>query len=159
MTRSAAGLMVLVALMLVAGGTAAGMSGRWTPAPSQVYTVAQLHAHLANDPQAWVNRQVVVRAIAGGCIPWAAPKDEPCVDEQPALVQMGPAGLVSSLPLVCGVLPSLSRTLRKVALLRRWLPAPQILQPGKLMIYRIQLPAVPAGDVLLIDSLPSCGAA
>jgi hypothetical protein len=151
--------MALATLVLVAGVAGVGMSGRWTQASNQIYTPAQLQTLLAKNPRAWVNRQVLVQAIGGGCIPWAALKDEPCVDEMPALVLQGATGLVASLPLVCGQMAALPRFARQLPWLRRWLPAPQILYPGKLWVYHIQLPAVPAGDALLLESLPSCGPA
>jgi hypothetical protein len=151
--------MALAGLVLVAGGAGVGMSGRWPQTSNQIYTPAQLQALLANNPRAWVNRQVLVQAIGGGCIPWAARKGEPCVDEMPALVQQGGTGLVASLPLVCGHLAPLPRFARQLPWLRRWLPAPQILYPGTLWVYRVQLPAVPTDDALLVDSLPSCGPA
>ena len=157
MKKSAVWLLAGVGLVLVAGVPVVGLSDRWTQAPRPVYTVAQLHAYLATTPRAWVNRPVVVRAIGGGCIPWAALKDAPCVDEQPSLVQLGPSGLVAALPLVCGQLAPLARFARQFTWLRRWLPAPQILYAGTLRDYRIQLPADPTGDALLLDSLPNCG--
>lgn len=159
MKRSAARLLALLGLVLVVSMLEVGMSDRWVQAPSRVYTVVQLQAHLATAPRAWVNRTVLVRAIGGGCIPWAAPKDEPCVDDPPDLVQMGPAGLVAFFPLVCSQLDPLPRFVRRFPWLRRWLPAPQVLYPGPLRVYCIQLPAVPTGNALLLDSLPSCGPA
>lgn len=160
MTKCAAWLLALAGLALVAAGAGLDASGRWTPRWDEpVYTVAQIHAALATTPRAWGHRQVLVQAIGGGCIPWAMPTDDACVDEQPVLVQRGSAGLVAALPLVCGQLAPLPRLVRQIPWLRRWLPAAQILDPGTLRVYRIQLPADPAGAALLLDSLPRCGPA
>lgn len=160
MKRSAAWLLALAGLALVAAGAGADVNGRWALSRDErVYTVAQVQADLTASPRAWKDREVLVRATGGGCIPWAMPRGEACVDEQPVLVQMGPAGLVASLPLVCGQMAPLPRFVRQFPWLHRWLPPPQVLSPGTLRVYRIQLPADPAGEALLLDSLPSCGAA
>jgi hypothetical protein len=70
---------------------------------------------------------------------------------------MHAADIVASLPLVCGQLPPLPRFVRQIPWLGRLLPAPQVLVPGRLAVYRIQLPRIPGYDALLLDSLPSCG--
>jgi hypothetical protein len=155
MKASSALLLALAGLLLVAGAARASMSSRQDQ--SRVYTVAQLVARQADDPRAWANRRVLVRGIGGGCIPWAAPNDSPCVDEGPELVEMRGDNLVAALPLICGQDTPLPKFVRELPWLGRCLPAPQVLYPGKLAVYRIQLPAIPGYDALLIDSLPSCG--
>lgn len=144
----------LAGLLLVTG-VAAAQASRQDPGP--VYTVAQVLARLAHDPQAWANRRVQVRASAGGCIPWAAPKGEPCIDEVPELVEMRAGTLVAALPVVCGQDPPLPEFVRALPWLGRLVPAPQALVPGKLAVYRIQLPRTSGYDALLLDSLPRCG--
>jgi hypothetical protein len=123
---------------------------------SQVYTVTQVQARLAEDPRAWADRQVRVRATAGGCIPWAAPKGSPCIDEQPALLEMGSTGMMAALPLVCGPRPLLFGFVPHLTWLGSLQPTLQTL-PNATGIYRIRLPAVPGSEARLLDSLPSCG--
>jgi hypothetical protein len=155
MKASSAVLLALAGLLLVAG--AAGASINSGQGQGRVYTVAQIVARQADDPRAWANQQVLVRGIGGGCIPWAAPKGSPCVDEQPELAEMRADTLVAALPLVCGQLYSLPRLVRELPWLGHVLASPQVLYPGKLTVYRIQLPRIPGYDALLLDSLPSCG--
>src|SRR5690348_101104 len=89
----------IAGLMLAVGTAGVSMSGGRDQ--SQVYTVAQIVAHQAHDPRAWANRRVLVRAIGGGCIPWVAPTDSPCIDEGPELVEVRAGTLVAVLPVVC----------------------------------------------------------
>jgi hypothetical protein len=136
---------------------AAGWSIQSRAGPDPVYSVAQVNTYFADNPRAWRGRQIRVRGIGGGCIPWVAPRDAPCVDEGPELVELRAGTLVAALPLICGQDPPLPRYVRELPWLGRLLPAPQMLHPGTLAVYRIQLPRIPGYEALLLDSLPSCG--
>jgi hypothetical protein len=150
---AAAGLVcVCLGLSLPLGWSIQSRAG-----PDPVYSVSQVARHLADDPQAWGGRRVRVRAVGGGCIPWAAPKGSPCVDEGPALVEMWAGTLMASLPVICGQDRPLPWFVRDLPWLSRLLRAPQVLIPGKLAVYRVQLPPASGHDALLLDSLPDCG--
>jgi hypothetical protein len=155
MKMSSALLLALAGLLLAGGTVGASMSDHHDQ--TRVYTVAQLVTGQAHDPRYLANRRVLVRATAGGCIPWAAPKDSPCLDEGPELVEVRAGTLVAALPLICGRDRPLPRYVRELPWLGRLLPAPQVLHPGTLAVYRIQLPRIPGYEALLLDSLPSCG--
>jgi hypothetical protein len=145
-------LTICLGLSLTAGWEIAATIHR-----APIYSVAQVQRLLMDSPRAWSGRQVDVRALAGGCIPWAAPKHEPCIDEGPELVQLGPAGSGAALPLLCGSTRPLTALLWRIPWLGRRFLGLQALQPGALAVYRVQLSAHLEDGVRLVDSNPSCG--
>src|SRR5438067_1812515 len=126
-------------------------------AAERVYTVAQVHAAMAHDPQAWVGRTILVRGTAVGLLPSSC---LPAVWCSVGLVQPGAPDRSSFVPLVPKPADPLVAFVRGVALVGHVVPPPQRLHWGTPAIYRVQIHAVSscAGsscfDALLLDAAP-----
>jgi hypothetical protein len=111
-----------------------------------VYSVAVLRTHLAQDPEAWTNRPLRVRAIATTmCSAWlGSAHQSPCVDQQPVLSD--PAASVEPLPLAWGGVSPPVALLRRLPLLSAMMPAPQPVRWDSLATYSIRLHAFACGS-------------
>jgi hypothetical protein len=157
MKHSLRPLVALLALALATGG--AGLIGTRPRALVPVYSLAEVRAHLARDPGAWVGRIVEVRgrAVGAHCL-WPAAAPDACPDPQPSSL-VDPSG---ALPLTAGAAAPLLAAVRRVPLLWRVLPAPQVVDWAAPATYRVQLLAAPAADcghppcfrALLLDAAP-----
>jgi hypothetical protein len=143
-------LLALGALVLVQA------AGPQTGGP--VYTVAALRAHLAQEPQAWVDRPLRVRALAGACTAWLEmPHEGPCLHWQPELMDPQDEGEV--LPLVSGPIPPPVAFLRRLPLIGDIAPGPQFPRWDGVDVYRVQVHALSCGihlppcyEALLLDA-------
>jgi hypothetical protein len=62
-------------------------------ADGPVYTVATLRAHLVQQPAAWVDRPLRVRALAEACSTWlGSVAASPCIEAQPVLADPASTG-------------------------------------------------------------------
>jgi hypothetical protein len=154
-------LLVLPGLVLVTGlelvASASHMNHR------RVYTVAEVQAHLADDPRAWLGRIVRVRGIARACQPSGSPARVLFCRRRPQdLLDPGPVGASDPMPLAWSARGSWLTVLRRVPVLGQLMPAPQRLRWGAEATYRVQIRAVPAGsctsvpcdEALLLDVAP-----
>jgi hypothetical protein len=150
-------LLAVGSLLIVIGSIRAGHAADRTP----VYTVAALRTHLAQDPEAWVNRPLRVRALAEICSTWlGSVAASPCIDTQPVLADPAPTGV--SLPLAWGSAPPVVAFLRRLPLLSAVVPAAQAPRWGALAVYRVQVRALTCGpaqppcyEALLLDAKTS----
>ena len=131
---------------------------RWVMPPNgPVYTVAALRAHLMQDPDAWLDRVVRIRARASAC------EASPCLNWQPALNDPSAPDTAQALPLLPGQGEPLLSAWRHLPLIGSLLPAPQAVRWEKLAVYRILLHAAPCGparrppcfEALLLDVEPT----
>jgi hypothetical protein len=178
-------LVMALAALVLAGGLAlvVATSSKGAFALGPVYTVAQLRAGLADNPRAWIGRTLLVRGVAIGPIGLSCPPNASCPLAWPALIDAG-AGNGPTLPLVAvsvgrvlripsvsvgRVLPlslgpadPLLALLRRLPLVGRLVPGPQVLRWGKPTIYRVQVQDVAGPSpnaalpyrVLLLDPGP-----
>jgi len=124
--------------LVLVGGLALGVStvstggGAFAP----VYTVSELRAGLAENPRAWLGHTMLVRGVALGP---ACPPNASCVFAWPALVDADATGPGSSVPLSMGPANSLLALLRRLPLLGRLVPGPQLLRwgrPANIVLYQ-----------------------
>jgi len=129
---------VAVAGLVLAGGLALVVSTVSTGggALAPVYTVSELRAGLADNPHAWLGHTTLVRGVALGP---ACPPNASCVFAWPALVDADAAGPGSSLLLSMGPANSLLALLRRLPLVGRLVPGPQLLRWGRPAVYRVQV--------------------
>ncbi|HWE64278.1 MAG TPA: hypothetical protein VHB98_21410 [Chloroflexota bacterium] len=156
-------LLGMILLLLVLGAMMlAQVTSRMRGGP--IYTVAALRAHLAQDPAAWMDRPLRVRAIAAICRAWLSlAHASPCVNWQLALTDPGADDGAEALPLASGPVPPLVELLRRLPLIRIVAPAPQQPRWDAIAVYRIQLHALACGpaqqppcyEALLLDAAPS----
>jgi hypothetical protein len=147
---------MIVALLALSALVLAQAAVRTASGP--VYTVAALRTHLAQDPEAWVDRPLRVRAIAGACAAWLGlPHDGPCLHWQPELID--PQDVGDALPLVSGPVPPPVAFLRRLPLIGDIAPAPQHPHWDGMDVYRVQLHALSCGmhqppcyEALLLDA-------
>jgi hypothetical protein len=128
---------VVLAIGLVVAITAGSQSTQ-----DPMNSVAQVQAHLADDPHAWVGRTVRVRGRAEGCMAArGAPPLLSCRRWPAYLIDLDSPGASGALPLAWasqdGVLAFVRRALSVGGLVPR---APQ-LDWGALATYRVQLRA------------------
>ena len=130
-TIALAGLALAGGLALVVSTVSTGV-GAFGP----VYTVSALRARLADHPHTWLGHTVLVRgvALAPPCPPTAS-----CAFAWPALVDADAAGPGSYLPLSMGPANPLLAQLRRLPLVGRLVPGPQLLEWGRPAIYRVQI--------------------
>jgi hypothetical protein len=136
-----------------------------TSTPGPVYTVAALQRHLAQEPSAWVGRAVRVRATvyADGCATWDDGTLPACREWLALLFDPEEHASVPPLTLARGPMPPLLAALRRVPVLQRLAPAPQVVHWETVATYRIQLRAASCHrggaprctyEALLLDAAP-----
>jgi hypothetical protein len=126
-----AGLVLAGGLALVVSTVSTG-AGAFAP----IYTVSELRAGLADNPHAWLEQTVLVRGVALGP---ACPPNASCVFAWPALVDADATGPGSSLLLSMGPANSLLALLRRLPLVGRVVPGPQLLRWGRPAVYRVRV--------------------
>jgi hypothetical protein len=142
-------ILALLGLASAAGLLMAGMHEVGVAGP--VYSVTELRAHLTHDPSAWVGRAVLVRGTATGCgfgrpcpllmvVQCAAPS--PCRPIRlpgMMLVDQPTAGWLRGLPVQLGAQNPQWAFLRRLPLVSRVVPPPQVVRWGIPAVYRVQL--------------------
>jgi hypothetical protein len=133
-------VLVLLALMIAAGGAGLIQVARSHTALGRVYTVAQVRAGLARNPQAWVGRTVLVRGtmvvVAFSCPDVGRFRCTPIQWDEIDPDVPGPHPLILS-PAPTNPLLALVHRLPLVGPLMPW-PWPLREGPG---VYRVQLRA------------------
>ena len=156
LVASISGAGLVGALVLTVGDTG-GPRGQ-----GPVYTVAQVEAELAGQPERWLGRTVRLRAIADPCPMWGSPSmGLHCLNAQPVLVDQE-GSRADSLPLTWRQQGALLASLRGVPLLGKLVPAPQVLGWEARATYRVRLRAAPATncgylrcyEAVLLDAAP-----
>jgi hypothetical protein len=152
----------LAGLVLATGLALAAGCGHRHEGP--VYSVADLRAHLADNPGAWLGRTVWVRGVAGTCLDAARQggKVLGCRNWPPDLSDPASVGARVSLPLVWGSQDPLLALLRRVPLLSGSVPAAPAPLWWMPATYRVQLRAAadyicgttPCYEALLLDTAP-----
>jgi hypothetical protein len=127
---------VALAGLMLAGGLALVVSTVSTGAFAPVYTVSELRVGLADHPHVWLGQTMLVRGVALGL---ACPPNASCVVAWPALGDADATRPDSTLPLSMGPPNSLLALLRRLPLVGRLVPAPQLLRWGRPAVYRIQV--------------------
>jgi hypothetical protein len=122
--------------LVLAGGLVLVVSTVSTGAFAPIYTVSELRAGVATNPHAWLEHTVLVRGLALGP---ACPPNASCVFAWPALVDPDATGPGSSLLLSMGPANSLLALLRRLPLVGRLVPGPQLLRWGRPAVYRVQV--------------------
>jgi hypothetical protein len=125
-----------LASLVLAGGLALVVSTVSTGAFAPVYTVSELRAGLATNPHVWLGHTVLVRGVALGPV---CPPNASCVFAWPTLVDADATGSGSSLLLSMGPANSLLALLRRLPLVGRLVPGPQLLRWGRPAVYRVQV--------------------
>jgi hypothetical protein len=112
-----------------------------------VYSVAQVQAGLANQPQAWVGRTVRVRGVVGGC-PYKVAG--PCASWQPELREPAPRSTEAGAGLVLVPVPArsdaLTALLRRIPWVRMLVRGPQVVQWDIAATYQVELRTMPASQ-------------
>lgn len=156
--------------LLLSGGAAmvlwlaAGLSTRATLDPLHpIYSVAMARAALSRAPQLWLNRPLRLRAIlASACELDIYPASNTCRSFQPAMFDADATAGATPFPVVLGRQGTGMAFLRRLPLVSRMVPAPQLLQWGTAAVYQVQLRAgtsrychAPACyEALLLDAAP-----
>jgi hypothetical protein len=152
------GLTVLAAVLIAAG--------RDSAVPSRVYTAGEVRAGLARHPQAWLNRTLLVRGVAGiACCHWNTADASQCAPAQAILGAAGPGMARAALGLAWAGPDPLLTVVRRMPLLGRLVPAPAVIRWGVLATYWVQLRAVAGGpcggttcyEAFLTDATPELG--
>ena len=144
--------LVLVALALVA-------ISRERLDRARVYTVAEVQAKLAHDPEAWLHRTLRVRgiAVAAGCAGQTPDSTSLCGPPHFSLSDADPSGGPARLTLVWAGGSPLLTALRRLPLLGRFAPAPQEIRWEVVAVYRVRLQEDPrcsaCYEVLLPDTV------
>jgi hypothetical protein len=122
---------VLLALGLLAGLGRGVCAAVLFPPTTHIYSVRQLYHALQAEPAVWLQRTVVVRAVPVICTP--------CGDWLPGLVDPEPHPQAQFFPLVPGGPARWPAFLRRLPLLDRLAPSPQVLVWDRPAVYRVQL--------------------
>jgi hypothetical protein len=125
----------LLGLLLAGGLTVAAPFGR--PEQDPVYSVAQVQAGLAHQPDTWVGRTVRMRGVAGPCLGWAY---GPCLIPSPILTD---AGARTGLVLTRRRANPVQAFVHALPLVGRLVPLEHAPRWGVLASYRVQIQAVP----------------
>lgn len=149
----------LLALVLGTGIAAMIITNQIHQTP--LYTVAEVQAHLARSPAAWVGRTVRMPGVAvpPGCV---LRESMLCVAESSYLAYLVDPTRFALLPLTRGASNPLLALARRVPVLDGLAPAPQVVQWGVVATYRVRLRAMPHGlcgtttcyEALLVDAAP-----
>jgi hypothetical protein len=153
-------LVGLFALVLFTGLVLAALGSR--PHQEPVYGVSALRAHLEQDPAAWLNRPLRIRAVAERCAAWVGTPGTPCLDAQPTFLDAQAADSASYLRLGWASPSSLRAVLRRLPAIGRLIPAAPPIRWGIPAVYNAELVALfPAGpsipgdyEALLLDAAP-----
>ena len=150
----------LAALLPWLGGRLAATGSAREP----VYSMAALAAHLDRDPAAWLHRTLRVHALLGGkCVALSGLYTQVCSSWEMALTDPAGGQDVAPLPLTWGDAPPLMAVLRRLPLLGRLVPRPQIMHSSAVAPYRIRLQTTPCtalddgpvcNGALLLDAVP-----
>jgi hypothetical protein len=132
-------LLVVVSGLTLGCAVAAVCPARQAP----VYSVTTVRAHLVHEPHAWLGRTVLVRALVEGCPFPPYVRTYSCPPA--SLVDGGTAADGGTLRVAWAGVDALRASLRRIAVLDRLIPAPQVLHWGVVATYRIQLRAVLCG--------------
>jgi hypothetical protein len=151
-------LLAVGGLVIVVGSVRAGHAADRTP----VYSVRMLRAALAQAPERWAGRTLLVRGVVRSC-PY--PRPSPCASWPPALADPAEAAAPTAaelLPLAWGSAPPVVAFLPRLPLLSAVVPAAQEPQWGALAVYRVQVRALTCGaaqspcyEALLLDAKSS----
>lgn len=109
-------------------------------ATGPVYTVAEVQRLVTRDPAEWTGRTVLVQ---GWAVADHARVDPNIVDRLDTLVDVQAQGWLPRLLVVRGRKDAVLAVLRRVPLLGRFAPRPQVLQRERLATYRVQLRLLP----------------
>jgi hypothetical protein len=131
-----------------------------------VYSVAQLHSHLEKEPRRWLGRTLLVRgkAMAAACVESAATAIL-CAPPRVFLTDPDPSLAVRPLlPLAAAGSDPWLTSVRRLPLIGRFAPPPQVIRWEQVAVYRVRLrsPAGTSGErgsyeALLVDALPGAG--
>jgi hypothetical protein len=130
-------------LSLVYNDTGHGSADQGT-----VYSVAAVHAYLAQDPGAWLGRTIQLRGELLPCRPITSLGGEPCnvlsagAEPEDGFMQSA-SPTVAALPIARAGLDRWRTVLRSAPLLGRLIPAPQVPRWGVVATYTVRLMAVP----------------
>jgi hypothetical protein len=121
----------------------------------QVYSVNDLHQQVAHDPRHWLGRTLLVQGRVALDHTWSPPDS---IVTRIELVDPGTSGV----SLAWGGETPLMQALRRLPLLGRLVPRPQVLRWDTRATYRVQLRAAPAGtcavppcyEAFLLDAAP-----
>jgi hypothetical protein len=151
-------LLAVGGLVIAIGCVRAGHAAERPP----VYSVRMLRAALAQAPEPWAGRTLLVRGVVKGC-PYLRPG--PCASWPPALTDPAEAASppdAELLPLAWGSAPPWVAFLRRLPLLSAVVPAAQAPRWGALAVYRVQVRALRCGaaqspcyEALLLDAKAS----
>ena len=129
---------VALAALVLAGGLALVVFtvSHGVAAFGPVYTVAELRAGLADNPHVWLGHSVLVRGVVLGL---SCPPNASCAFALPVLIDADATGPGNYLPLSVGPANPLLALLRRLPLVGRLMPGPQLLRWGRPAIYRVQV--------------------
>lgn len=127
-----------------------------------VYSVAELRAQLAHDPRGWVGRTVRVRGRATACAIRIDRGYFRCMPRQPRLDDPSTDATTEPLLLAWADPGPVLTAMRRVPLLGNLLPAPQQVDWGAVVTYRVQLRTATRGscggtacyEALVLDAAP-----
>jgi hypothetical protein len=126
-----AAMALVVALYLPSPGTGSDSS--------PVYSMAQIQAHLAQQPERWLGRTVRLLALAQQCLTWGSPHNVlHCAGWRPVLVDPDDTALDPPLPLVTESSTPLLGLLRRLPLVGRLLPVQRLVWERP-EVYRVRL--------------------
>jgi hypothetical protein len=128
-----------------------------------VYSLAQIDAHLAQQPERWMGRTLRLWALAQPCPNWGSPLNPiHCSALQTVLVDPDDSALDPPLPLAAGSGDQLLGLLRTMPMLGRWLPVQRLAWEHP-ATYHVRLHATQAGscrpppcyEAELLDAAPT----
>ena len=131
----------IVGLLYVA--TIAASDGRHQ---GDVYPLSMVWDHLQRDPGHWLGRTIRVRAVAEPC-PWwdRFERAQHCAGLQVVLIDADGAAPAAPLPLEPPATHPLVTTLRRLPLLGRLLPRPDVITLYATARFRVRLEPLPPG--------------
>jgi hypothetical protein len=133
------GALLIASLSLVLATTLVMLSRDRSLDRDPAYSVVEVEARLARDPQAWAHRTLLLRGMAlhNDCFmerSWL-----PCASPQALLVDANHTAAVRPLPLAWAVPDSLLAIVRRMPLLGAFAPMPQLIRWDAVAPYRVQL--------------------